>query len=69
MAQPDPEPLLSVRTALVLLLAAVIALLAGVLSYLAQHEVATAVLVGGGAGGGAVALFHGLLAHDHRPHR
>ena len=58
-----PGPLLTIRAALILLIAVVAGLVAGVLGYFAHGEIATAVLVGGGAGGGALALFHTLLDH------
>ena len=61
MATPPPGPLLSVRAALVLLIAIVVGLVAGTLGYFANGGVATAVLVGGSAAGGALALFHTLL--------
>lgn len=56
------EPLLSVRTAVVLLLAAVIGIAAGCVGFLAYRDVAIAVLIGGGAAGGALPLFHALLS-------
>ncbi|MDP1805138.1 MAG: hypothetical protein Q8K72_08240 [Acidimicrobiales bacterium] len=61
MAAP-PDSLLTVRTALVLLIAVVIDLVAGILGYVANRDIASGVLIGGGAAGGAVALFHALLA-------
>ena len=63
MAAPPPGPLLSVRAALVLLIAVVVGLVGGTLGYFANGGIATAVLIGGGAGGGALALFHTLLDH------
>jgi hypothetical protein len=54
----SPGPLLSVRSAFVLMLALVVAVVGGVLSYLSGHDLPAAVLVAGGAGGGAVLLFH-----------
>ena len=62
MSSPPSDPLLTVRTTVVLLTAAVVGIVAGVLGFLAYRDVPTALLVAGGAGGGAVALFHGLLA-------
>ena len=53
MATP-PEPLFTVRSALVLLLALVVGLVAGGLAFAAEHSLATAALVGGGAAGGGV---------------
>ena len=61
MSTPPPSPLLTVRAAVVLLTALVVSLVAGGLGYLAHHDVATGVLIGGGAMGGAVALVHTLL--------
>lgn len=61
MATPPPAPLLSVRAALVLLIAVVIGLGAGILGYFAYGGIATATLIGGGAAGGALALVHTLL--------
>lgn len=61
MATPPPGPLLSVRAALVLLIAIVVGQVAGILGYFANGGIATAVLIGGTAAGGALALFHTLL--------
>ena len=58
----SPGPLLTVRAAVVLLIALVVGLVAGTLGLLAYRDVPAAVLVGGGAAGGALLLFHGLLA-------
>ncbi|HZD15053.1 MAG TPA: hypothetical protein VE196_07995 [Pseudonocardiaceae bacterium] len=60
MATP-PGPLLSVRAALVLLIAVMVGLIAGVLGYFAHGGIATSVLIGGGGAGSALALFHTLL--------
>lgn len=61
MTPSSPGPLLTVRAAVLLLLALVVGVLAGGLSYLADHSVPSAVLWGGGAAGGALALFHTLI--------
>jgi hypothetical protein len=61
MTAPPPGPLLSVRAALVLLIAVVVGLVAGILGYLANGGIAMAALIGGGGGGSALALFHTLL--------
>jgi hypothetical protein len=61
MATPPPGPLLSVRAALVLLIAVVVGLVAGILGFLANEGIAMAALIGGGGGGSALALFHSLL--------
>lgn len=58
----SPGPLLSLRSAFVLMLALVSAIIAGVLSYLSAHDLPAAVLVAGGAGAGAMLLIHTLLA-------
>ena len=58
---PTPSPLLTVRAAVVLLLALVVGLLAGGLAYLADHSLPAAVLVAGGAAGGALLLFHKVI--------
>ena len=61
MEPSPPGPLLTVRTAVVLLLALVVGLLAGALSYLSNRSVPVAALVGGGASGGALVLFHTII--------
>jgi hypothetical protein len=61
MATPPPGPLLSIRAALILLIAVVIGLGAGILGYLANGGIATAVLTGGAGAGGALTLFHTLI--------
>jgi hypothetical protein len=60
-SSPSPDPLLTVRTTVVLMIALVVGLVAGGLAFLAHCNVATAVLVGGGAAGGGLALFHALV--------
>jgi hypothetical protein len=61
MMTPSPGPLLSVRAALVLLIAALVSLVAGILAYFAYGGIAIAALIGSGSGGGALALVHTLL--------
>ena len=61
MPRPSPDPLLSIRTALVLLLATLVGLGAGVLGYLGGQSWPAAVLTGLGAAGGALMLFHSLI--------
>jgi hypothetical protein len=56
-----PGPLLTVRAAVVLLIALFIGVIAGALAYLVDHSVPSAVLWGGGATGGALLLFHTLI--------
>jgi hypothetical protein len=59
---PSPAgPLLTVRAAVILLLALVVGVLAGGLSYLTDHSVPGAVLWGGSAAGGAMLLFHTVI--------
>lgn len=60
MATP-PGPLLNVRAALLLLISGVVGLVAGVMGYRAYGGLAEGVLVGGGAAGAGLALFHSLL--------
>lgn len=55
------KPLLTVRAALVLLLAIVVGVLAGVLAGLGGNTIPAAVLVGGCATGGALLLFHSIF--------
>lgn len=62
MSRPTPGPLLSVRAAVILLIAVVAGIVAGVLGYLATGSLPAAVLTGGGAAGGAVLLFQTLVA-------
>lgn len=57
----EPEPLLSLRATVILLLALLIGVAAGVLTYLGGQPVPAAVLMGGGAAGAALALFHNLI--------
>jgi hypothetical protein len=61
MTTRSPGPLITVRAAVVLLTAGVLGIVAGSLSYLAHGDTATALLVAGGAAGGALALLHNLL--------
>ncbi|MFC7529768.1 hypothetical protein [Actinoplanes sp. GCM10030250] len=62
MTPSSPGPLLTVRAAVVLLLALVIGILAGALSYLADRSVPSAALWGGGAAGAALMTFHTIIA-------
>ena len=59
---PSSAPLLTVRAALILLLALVVGVLAATLSYLADRSLPEAVLLGGGAAGGALLLFHSIIS-------
>jgi hypothetical protein len=56
-------PILTVRTALLLLIAAVAGIVAGVLAIRASADknIPAGILVGGGAAAGALGLFNGLL--------
>jgi hypothetical protein len=54
MAPPPPGPLLSVRTALVLLIAVVVGLIAGSLGYFSSGGIATAALIGSSGAGSAL---------------
>lgn len=64
MVRPPSGPLLSVRAALVLLIAVVVGLVAGILGYFSGGGIATAALIGGGSAGSALALFHTLLDRE-----
>ena len=61
MATPPSGPLVSVRAALVLLIAIVVGMVAGILGYFAYGGLAIAALVGGSGAGAALALAHNLL--------
>ncbi|QFZ23200.1 hypothetical protein [Saccharothrix syringae] len=63
MSHPT-RPLLSARTALVLLLGLACGTAAGVLAYLAGDNTAASVLAGLAASGVAVAFFHAHVGHD-----
>ena len=62
MTPSPPGPLLSVRSAVVLALALLVGLCACWLAYLTNHSPPADALVGGGAFGGAVMLFHTVIA-------
>ncbi|MER7196693.1 hypothetical protein CG723_40975 [Streptomyces sp. CB01635] len=62
MTNQNPQPLLGLRTALVLLLGCLVALGAGVLTMLAGGHVASAALAGGAAFGAGVLFFHTIIA-------
>ena len=57
----DPDPLLSLRAACILIAAVLIAAIATALAYLSGQAVPAAALVGGGAFGGSVLLMHQLV--------
>jgi len=58
---PDLRPLLTVRTAVVLLAALVTGVVASALAYAAYGSIPTAALIGGGSAGGGLALVNSLL--------
>ncbi|MFJ3421909.1 hypothetical protein ACIPN8_36835 [Streptomyces sp. NPDC086082] len=62
MNNPNPQPLLSLRTAIILLLGILTALGSCALTVLAGGSVAGAVLAGGAAFAGAVLFFHAIIA-------
>ncbi|MCC8248786.1 hypothetical protein [Saccharothrix luteola] len=64
MSQISRPPLLSTRTALVLLLGLVCGTGAGTLTYLAGNNAATAILAGLTASGVSVAFFHAHVGYD-----
>jgi hypothetical protein len=57
----QPAPLVSVRAALILLLAALVGLATAYLTALGGGTLAAAALAGGGTAGGATALFNSLI--------
>jgi hypothetical protein len=61
-ASQDVTSLLGLRAALVLALAILTGVGAGVLAALARYHLAEAVLIGGGATGAAAALFNWVIA-------
>ncbi len=61
MTPPRTGPLLTTRAALVLLLAVLSGLAAICLTILSGGSLPTAVLAGGAATGGGLALFHSLI--------
>ena len=64
----DPRPsLLTVRAAVVIMLAIFAGVVAGVLSHLAGRSVPESLLTGLGTIGGAVALFEKIIEHPRSP--
>ncbi len=61
MSAPPEDPLLTVRATLVLLLATLIGVAAGALTFVTSHSLASAVLTGGAAAGGVLALAPKLI--------
>ena len=62
MPDPSPPELLSLRAAVIFAVALVVGSVGGLLTYLAQHNVAQAVLAGGAAFGASVGLLNGIVA-------
>ncbi len=61
VTSPPPGPLLSVRAALVILLAALVSTATGGLTFLTSQSIPTAILAGGAAAGGALLCFNQLI--------
>lgn len=61
MTSTPPDPLFSVRTALVLLLAVITGAAAGILTFLMTFSVPASVLAGGSAWGAGLVLFHMII--------
>lgn len=59
---PKPPALLTPRAALVLLLAVLTGVAAGVLTYLARHSIPEALLTAGAAAGAGIGLYNHLIA-------
>lgn len=64
VSRPSRPPLLTTRTAVVLLLGLVCGASAGVLTYLAGDNTAAAILAGLAAFGAATAFFHANLSEE-----
>jgi hypothetical protein len=56
-----PGSLISTRTALILLLAVLVGLAAGALTFTVAHSIAAAVLAGGAAFASTIRLFHTII--------
>ncbi len=63
----EDRALLSLRAALILSLATIVAVVAGLLTYLAEASVPTAVLCGGAAWAGSVTLLGRVIEYDEKP--
>lgn len=61
MTSPPPGPLLSVRAALVMLLAALVGLAAAGLAFLSTRSLPPATLTGGGAAAAALLFFNQVI--------
>ncbi|MGH3697136.1 MAG: hypothetical protein ACRDRX_24670 [Pseudonocardiaceae bacterium] len=64
MPKPSPPPLLSVRTALILLLGVLSGAAVTALTALTERNLTTAVLAGLGTAGGAITFFHKLIGPE-----
>lgn len=62
MNNHNQQPLLGLRSALILLLGSLVAVAAGVLTVLAGGAIASAVLAAGAAFGAGVLFFHTIIA-------
>ncbi|MFD8779219.1 hypothetical protein [Streptomyces sp. NPDC059916] len=62
MNNRNQQPLLGLRSALILLLGSLVAVAAGVLTVLAGGAIASAVLAAGAAFGAGVLFFHTIIA-------
>ncbi|MEV5427568.1 hypothetical protein AB0K85_33130 [Streptomyces cellulosae] len=62
VSDPNPRPLLSLRTTIILLLGLLTALGAGALTVLAGGAIASGILASGGAFAAAVLFFHTIIA-------
>ena len=61
MSKPSPPPLLSIRTALILLLGVLCGAAVAALTALAERNLTTAGLAGLATTGGAIAFFHKVI--------
>jgi hypothetical protein len=64
LSKPSPPPLLSVRTALILLLGVLCGAAVTNLTALTEHTLSTTVLAGLAAAGGAIAFFHKVIGPE-----
>ncbi|WP_131737819.1 hypothetical protein [Actinomadura roseirufa] len=64
MPDPQDKSLISLRTAVVLLLAAITGIGAGLLTLGSGHDLASGVLTGGAAAGAALALFNQVISSE-----
>jgi hypothetical protein len=64
LSKPSPPPLLSVRTAVILLLGVLCGAAVTALTALAEHNLTTAMLAGLAAAGAAIAFFQKVIGPD-----